>query len=150
MNQYQSDCKIVNDCRNGLPKRQRPHPLRVERYDDGVAWVYLDRLRASKPSFASTGDHITVCANHIDALLVSLLCSSATLGDVVVASQAELKYMRGRALHLAQNRNLLRFLRYHQLVAIFDDDVVGATGFLLDYTFNVDDESTHRLGFSKL
>src|SRR5260221_7217804 len=106
--------------------------------------MYLDRLRTSEPSPALSRNDIAVRPHDIDAFPIRLLRDPAALGNVVVAGQPVLKYMRGGALYLAQDEDFLCLLRDEELIAISDEDILRYTRPPLHDTIDIDDQSADR------
>src|ERR1700730_11798065 len=102
-----SERQVVDNRSNGLPQRQRPDSFGVKRDDDRIAGMNLDRLRTPEPTSALPRNDIAVRPHDIDTFPIRLLRDPAALGNVVVAGQAGLKYMRDGALYFTQDGDFL-------------------------------------------
>src|ERR1700692_3852971 len=110
--------QVVDDRGNSLPQRQRPDAFGIERHDDRIAGTDLRRLRTPEPTPALSRNDIAVRPHDVDTFSTRLRRGPAALGNVVVAGEPSLKYMRDGALYFTQDGDFLRLLRNEQLVAI--------------------------------
>src|SRR5882724_7316815 len=88
MNRQQCDSQVVDNRRHGLPDRERPDPLGIERYYDCVSRPNLRRLRAPKPTGALPGNDVPIRSHHIDTLPICLLSGPAAPRYVIVTGEA--------------------------------------------------------------
>src|SRR5216683_2939713 len=90
-------------------------------------------------------NNVAVSAHYIDMLTVRPLRDPTTLGNVVIAGQTGLIYMRGGALYFTQDEDFLCLLWDEQLIAISDHHILRHTWPSLHDTIHIDDQSTDRL-----
>src|ERR1019366_474292 len=143
-------CQIVDDRSDCLPKRQSPHALRIQRYDDRVSRTHLNRLGPPEPTAALAGNDTPIRSYDVNALAICLLRAPAAPRDVVVAGQATPEYMRRGALNFAQNGNLLGSLWNEQFIPISEQHILWPADPAFHDAIHVYHKPTHGLGVAQL
>src|SRR5690606_29131125 len=140
--------EVVDDLRDRAPTGERPGSLDVERDDYRIAGLDLRARGAPEPTPSAVSHHLSIRPYHVDAPLVGTPSEPAAPVEVVVAGEARFEQVRGRVLHLAENRDFLAEGRNEKLVAVAEEHVpLRDAGYDL---IQADDEPAGRCGIAEL